>query len=536
MVSRIRWQILIAVVSALAIFGWLGALALSAAAELEPLAGEVYVEGVVGAPQQLNPLLHDAETAPAERDLAALIFAGLTRIDEHGAAQPDLAERWTASADARIFTFTLRADRTWHDGRPVTADDVIATIRGVQHADFPGDPALAAFWRNVLLERVDDRTIRFELATPYAPFPAAARLPILPAHLYGDLSPDRWAAARWSRRPIGAGPYRLAAIDATQALLEPHPADESRRFDHLVLRLYPTPDAAARGLAQREAQGVATVLAAGRRAPDPARGTTRVNLPLGEYTVLAFNLSQPPLDDMRFRRALAQGINREVLIANALGRRGEVLDTPVLPGTWAADDTARLPQFRRSEAQQALGELGYGDSNGDGWLDIDGQRLTLPLLIADTPEYVALAQEVARQLRAIGVAIEVRRVPPADLQTALGARNFTLALHRWSNVGDDPDAYALWHSSRAEEGANYAGLRDPRIDQLLADGRAATSESARRRIYGEFQRRWAELIPSLPLYQSVLSYDLDESLAPADDSHRLIITRGDRFGLIEQAP
>ncbi len=537
MVSRIRWQILIAIVSTLIIFGLLGSLALSAAAELEPLDGVVYVEGAVGTPLQLNPLLHDANTSPIERDLATLIFAGLTRIDGEGRAQPDLADRWTVSDDGRVYTFTLRTDRTWHDGAPVTSDDVITTIRGVQNADFPGDPALAGFWRNVLVERIDARTIRFELTAPFAPFPSAARLPLLPAHLYRDLPPNEWASAPMSRRPIGAGRFRLAAIDSTQVLLEPFPADDdAARVDHLVLRLYPTADAATQGLVQRETQGVATVSSAGRRSPDPPRRTRRLSAPLGEYTILAFNLEQPPLDDQQFRRALALGLNREALVANLLGGQGRVIDAPILPGTWAADEEARLPAFRRSEAQQLLGQLGWSDSNGDGWLDLDGQRLTLPLLIADTPEYVALAQEIARQFRLLGIGIDIRRAPPADVQPALAARNFTLALHRWSNVGDDPDAFALWHSSRANGGTNYAGLRDARIDQLLAQGRAATDERERRRIYSEFQRRWVDLIPSLPLYQSVITYDLDESVTLPAESLPLVFTRADRFRLICETP
>lgn len=535
MVTRIRWQILIAVVTSLVVVAMLGAVALSNAAASQVLTGEVYVEGVVGTPRQLNPLLHDTFTPPVERDLAALIFAGLTRIDAQGRAQPDLAARWTVSDNGRVYVFTLRADRTWHDGRPVTAADVVATVRGVQNGQFPGDPALAAFWRNVLVEALDARTVRFELAAPFAGFPAAARLPLVPAHLYGALPPERWPTAPWSLRPIGAGPYRLLALDDTQAVLAPHTV-AAARFDYLVLRFYPTMDAAAHGLLQREVQSVATVAVAGRRAPAPAPQTTRLHLPLGEYTLLAFNLQHPPLDDVRFRRALALGINRDVLIANVLAGQGRPLDTPILPGTWAADPTAQLPAFRRSEAQQWLGQIGYADSDGDGWLELDGERLTLPLLIGDTPEYVALAQELARQLRAIGIALEIHRVPLDELPNELAAHNFTLALHRWSNVGDDPDVYALWHSSRAEGGTNYAGLRDARSDELLAEARTTTDATRRRELYRQFQQRWVTLIPSLPLYQSLLAYDLDRSLAPMDATPGIIVTRADRLRLIALVP
>lgn len=539
MIRRIRWQILIAVSAALVVFGLLGAFAVSSAASSRPLQGRVYIEGVVGELRQLNPLAQGNDASQAERDLAALLFEGLTRIDGTGRVVPALAERWDSSADGRVYTFKLRPDRLWHDGAPVTADDVLYTVRGVQNAAFPGDPTLPLLWRNVLIEKVDPLTVRFELSAPFAPFPSLARLPILPSHLLRTLRPEQWASAPFSQRPVGTGPYQLAALDTRQALLVPYKnyPGNAAPFDNILLRLYPTADAAMLGLSRREVQGVAMLATAGRRAPEPVQRTRRIPMPLGDYTILTFNLQQPPLDDPQLRQALAQGLNRDLLITNVLGGQGQRLDTPILPGTWAADPAAQLPAFRRSAAQQLLGQLGYADTNGDGWLEQNGQRLILPLLIADTPEQEALAGEIVRQMRVIGIGINVRRVAPVELPNELARHNFTLALHSWSNIGPDPDAYALWHSSRANGGTNYAGLRDPQIDQLLSDGRATTDEAERKRIYSQFQRRWAELIPSLPLYQHVLSYDVDTALTlPAPPA--LLPTRADRLATLPhwQAP
>jgi peptide/nickel transport system substrate-binding protein len=301
-----------------------------------------------------------------------------------------------------------------------------------------------------------------------------------------------------------------------------------------LLRFYPTPDAALLGLGRREVQGVATAPLPGRRAPDPPQRTQQSAMPLGDYAILTFNLQQPPLNEPQFRKALVQAINRDLLITNVLGGQAQRLDTPILPGTWAADREARLPEFRRSAAQQALGALGYRAADGDRWLEREGQRLVLPLLIADAPEQAAVAGEIARQLREIGIAIEVRRVPADELQDQLTAHNFTLALHSWRDVGADPDVYALWHSSQADGKANYAGLRDPRIDELLTQGRATTSEGERTQIYRQFQQRWVELIPSLPLYQSVLNYDVDQAITLPAAPPALITSRADRFSTLDR--
>jgi len=537
MLRRIRWQIIVAVCTALIVFGILGGFAISSAATTQRLTGKVHVEGVVGDARQLNPLAQGPDASPAERDIAALLFEALTQIGTDGRVEPALAEEWTVSADSQVYTFTLAADRTWHDGAPVTADDVLYTVRGVQNASFPGDPSLATLWRNVLVDAPDAQTVRFELTSPYAPFPSlVARLPILPAHKLRTIRPEQWVTAPFSKLPVGTGPWQLAALEAKQALLVPFTAHPGAPLplDHLLLRFFPTTDAALLALSRREVHSVAAVVTPGRRLPVPSRHTQRIALPLDDYAVLTFNLQEPPFDDAQFRQVFALGLNRDLLVTNVLGGQGRRIDTPILLGSWAADAQAQLPSFRRSAAQQLLGRLGFIDSDGDGWRDQGGERLTLPLLVADNAEGVAVGNEIARQFREIGVELQVRRTPIDEFQTALVTHNFTLAVHSWSHVGADPDVYALWHSSQAEGGANYAALRDDQIDQLLLDGRTTTAQAQRQRMYGQFQRRWVELIPSLPLYQSVLVYDVDAAVELPAEQPALLPSRTSRFSVLLQ--
>src|SRR5688572_17986925 len=170
MARRIRWQILIAATGSLTIVVLLGALAWSTAASSLPYYRSAYVEAVVGTPQQLNPLLQKAGSPASERDLAALLFSGLTRPGPDGTPEAELAERWTVDASGRVYTFTLRSGLRWHDGVALTAEDVVFTVRSVQSRAFPGEQRLAAFWRTVEVEQVDRRRIRFTLPAPYAPF------------------------------------------------------------------------------------------------------------------------------------------------------------------------------------------------------------------------------------------------------------------------------------------------------------------------------------------------------------------------------
>lgn len=502
-----RLQLTIALAAILVVASLLGAYALGAQATARTLNGRVYIEGIAGEARQLNPLAHTADTSPAEREIAARLFSGLTRIGSDGQVEPDRAERWSAEADGRDWVFVLRPDASWHDGTPLTAGDVVFTVQALQSTAFPGDPTLQATWRDVRVTAEDDLTVRFMLPSPSAAFPALARLPLLPAHLLAGMPPEQWAGASFARRPVGNGPYRLAALDAQQAVLEPARGDA--QHDFLVLRFYASSQAARDALRRGEVTGVATVATPGAPAAEPGELIERRRVPLGEMTLLAFNLRRAPLDDIEFRRALAQAINRDLLIETTLQSHGRRVDTPVLPGTWAAAEEAVLPAYRRSAAQQAFGRLGY--SERDGVLQREGQPLVIPLLLADAPGQAALGSEIARQLALIGVGVEVEPVSVAELRTRLAQHDFTLAIHSWYNLGADPDSYALWHSSRADAGANYAGLDDSRIDELLARGLRTLDQGQRRVVYADFQRRWTELVPSLPLYQSVLLYDQAES-------------------------
>lgn len=540
MARRIRWQILIAVVSSSLVLGLMGYLAVTSAAVSRPLAGGAYVEGVPGTPQQLNPLLSDPARDPVAEDVRALLFDGLMRIGLDGLPEPALAQSWNVDDTGQVYTFTLRADVAWHDGTPLTADDVIFTLRAIQNRAFAGDPTISVVWRDVLIDQVGERAIRCRLAAPFAPFLTVATFPILPAHLLADRAPADWATAPFNQLPIGTGPYQLTEINSEHALLRANPGYFGGRafIDALELRFYPNSTAARNALVRGEVQGVGLTGATDSGPASPARGFTRYSMPLDNAVVLGFNLRQPPLSDQALRRALAEGLDKDLLIKQTLEGQVARLDTPILPGWWAA---VQDPEWYRASPQRAaevLESLGY-TLGADGVRARDGQPLALPLLTVDDPIRVAVADEIARQWGELGIRVEVQAVDAATLLQRLSAHEFTLALYGLQRLGADPDVYELWHSSKAEGGANYAGLQDDQIDELLANARRDRDIGARAPSYEAFQRRWVELAPSIMLYQPLYIYeatsqleglDLDQRSGPSDlATNQLLLGRDARF-------
>ncbi|HET6846847.1 MAG TPA: ABC transporter substrate-binding protein, partial [Anaerolineales bacterium] len=165
---RLRWQILIVLATLVVV----ALLLLSQQPTLTPVLpeaapGGVYTEAVVGSLGRLNPLLDWNNVA--DRDADRLIFSGLVKFDSRGLPQPDLAESWGVSADGTIYNFTLRPNAVWHDGVPVTSDDVIFTIGLIKSSSlFPAD--IKSLWGQIDVKQLDDKNLKFTLPEPFAPF------------------------------------------------------------------------------------------------------------------------------------------------------------------------------------------------------------------------------------------------------------------------------------------------------------------------------------------------------------------------------
>jgi peptide/nickel transport system substrate-binding protein len=537
MARRIRWQILIASISALTVLLLMSYLALTRASVARPLAGGDYIEGVVGAPVHLNPLVADPASDPVAADIQRLVFEGLTRPGPDGLPMPALAESWAVDESGTVYTFTLRSGASWHDGAPVTVDDVLFTLRAVQGPAFAGDQNVAAFWRTVLVDRVGERSVSFRLEAPFAPFLRLTGFPILPAHLLRNVPPEQWEAHPFNRLPVGAGPYRLVELDEQRALLRANPRyfGATPFIETIELRFFRTEQEAFAALTRSEIQGLAFTGASALADVNLPRGIVRRQALLDGYTALSFNLRDGLLTDLGVRRALATALDKDALIANVLAGKVMRLDTPILHGWWAetSDVSWYEPDVARAMAQ--LDALGYVPG-ADGIRVRDGQPLVFPLLTDNSPVRRAVAEEIARQWSAIGVRIVIEPVEPPEMQRRLEAREFTIALHGWQRLGSDPDVFELWHSSQADRGRNYAGLADATIDELLASARKIYDIVDRAELYREFQERWVELAPGIILYQPILFHatvaDLGDTIAVPPDaaaSPHLLIGREGRF-------
>lgn len=472
----------------------------AAPSPLAPLyAASTYREAIVGAPATLNPLL---ATGDAEYDAAALLFAGLTRSDGRGGVDPDLAESWSVSETGTVYTFALRKNAYWHDGVPVTSRDVLFTVQLMQSSTFPINPALGSLWRTVRVDLPGPHTVRFTLNEPFAPFLTKTDFPLLPAHRLHGVYPGDLPAHEFSRRPVGAGPYRVVdGLREGDLLLERHPQYHGPMpgIERILLRFYPDLEEAVQAFRSGAVDGVAGVPGQRLAALQSQPGVTVHRASLNGYVVLLLNLRRPLFQQREVRQALALAIDRMALVREALAGAGEPATSPIVASSWAY--AARPVTGTIHEARALLEKAGWFDRDGDGMRERDGRPLALTLLTTDSVERSQAAVTIARQLAEAGLRVTIVTVTPDELLSRhLAPHDFDAALFGWAGLGDDPDPYGAWHSSQTEHGFNFAGWSLPRADELLESARQLRDQAARQSRYAEFQRLFAEEMPSIILY------------------------------------
>jgi ABC-type transport system substrate-binding protein len=181
-----------------------------------PAPSRPYREGVLGRPVSVSPL---SARTQADRDLVALVYSGLVRNGPSGSLVPDLAERWTVDATGSVWTFYLRDDARWHDGEPVTGEDVAFTIGVLQDPKYTGPGA--GSWNEVTVATQGALTVVFTLKTPLGGFLQAATQPIAPAHILAGIPADQLPDRPFGRQPIGSGPFAVASLSNDKAELIP---------------------------------------------------------------------------------------------------------------------------------------------------------------------------------------------------------------------------------------------------------------------------------------------------------------------------
>ena len=525
----IRWQVILAVMGTVLLGAYLSTIGVAQPTEVGSADDHHFYEGLIGNPQYLNPLL--AGYNPIDQDIAALIFEGLVRDDGFGNLEPVLADNWTVSEDGRIYTFSLRRDVTWSDGRPFTSDDVFFTFQLIQADDFPGDPTWRALWQTVQMEQLDPYQIRFQLTEPFPAFPYYTTVGILPHHILQTIPAGALLTDPFNLQPIGTGPFKLT--EATDQYIRLAPNERYRQTEaHLnpfEFRFYPTSEALFQAFQQQEIDGISRASLSLMQQLFERPDLQFFSAPLPRYEIVYFNLrdvdAYPFFQDKAVRQALFQAIDRQNLIDQVLLGQAILARGPFLPWSWAFNPNQNYVEFDPKQAGALLDQAGWQDSDGDGIRDKDGTVLRFKLLTDNSPTRGAVATDLVRQWQALGIDVTVEGIDqnPAERLTA---GQFEAALIEVQLFGD-PDPYSFWHQTQIEGGQNFAGWDNTEASEALEAGRMAVARGDRIKAYYQFQDLFAEEMPALILYHPVSTYAVRDSVKNVQLS--ALTSASDRF-------
>ncbi len=323
-----------------------------------PAKGGVFKEGVVGHPRFINPVLASSDP---DRDLVQLTFSGLMKYNQKGEVVKDMVEEYSAQKEQGIYDVTLKKDIFWSDGEPITAEDVVFTVRTIQ------DPAYKSpertNWIGVKVEALSDERIRFELENPYFPFEERLVLKIIPKHIFKNVTAEEFALSTYNlKQVIGSGPFQVEQIEQdekgkiTEVILAPNKEFHGQEtyLDRIHFSYFDTQEEVIQGLSRG---AIDSFLFSD---PVQAENSTRKGLTIysarsPRYFGLFFNPEQNDLlGNERVRQALFSALDKEAIKREAINDRGQKVVSPILPDLYGfqppVEEEGETPEFLLEEA------------------------------------------------------------------------------------------------------------------------------------------------------------------------------------------
>ncbi len=452
-----------------------------------PVTGGRILMGTIGEPSNLIPYM---ASDSASGEITGLLYVAPLKYDKDLNVVPWAAASYEVLEGGRLLRFVLRDDIRWEDGVPLTADDVEFTYKLMIDPKTP-----TAYSGDFLAIESFKKTGRLSFEVRYAkPFARSLMTwmgAILPKHV---LEGQDIMTTPVARKPIGAGPYRLAKWDAG-SMLTLTASDtyfEGRpNLDEVVYRIIPDPSTMFLELKAgkldmmslspqqylRQTQG-----------PQWERDWRKYRYLSFSYTFLGFNLEHPFFKDVRVRRAISMAIDRQSLIDGVLLGQGVPTVGPYKPGTWAYNDKLTPVRQDVDEARRLLDEAGW-KKNKDGLLERDGKPFLFTILVNQgNDSRIKAAIIIQSQLKALGITVHIRTVEwAAFIKEFVNKGHFDAIILAWT-ITLDPDIYDVWHSSRAKPGGlNFTGYRNAEVDELLVEARSMTDQDRRKELYDRVQ-------------------------------------------------
>ena len=502
-----------------------------------PAHGGTYKEGIIGTPRFINPLLATTDT---DRDLVMLTYSGLMRANNDGTLTPDLAASYTLSKDKKTYHFVLKDNLVFHDGTPLTADDVIFTVGLAQNEALKSTKK--ADWSGVKIKKINDHEIEFILKKPYAPFLENTTLGILPKHLWEKVSIQEFPFSKLNTHPVGTGPYKIdevtynsSGIPVTYSLLSNKQYILGEPFiNRIILSFYKNEDELISALNAKKIDAAGSI--SPQKLTKVTRDATISRVAYPRIFAVFFNQNKAHIfADKAVRKALDTALNKQLIINTVLHGYGTQITSPIPPyilnPEYRNNATKTNTDDRITKARDILTHAGWKFNEETSTWQKGEQELVFTITTANTPELKLATDTVANTWRKLGVVVKVNVFETGNLnKNVIRARDYE-ALLFGEVVGRSLDLFSFWHSSQRDDpGLNIAMYANPKLDKLLEKVRVEPDIKKRNELYKKIATHMKDFLPAIFLYSPDFIY------LTASNTHginlKLISTQSERFSNI----
>lgn len=430
----------------------------------------------------LNPILE-------ETNLDALLFRGLFRFNENNEPVKDIAKSYEVSDDRKTYTFTLNKDVQFHDGKPLTVDDVIFTIESIV------DDKNASFLKTDFaqvegLKKIDDYKFEMKLKHAFTPILDKLTVAILPKHAFEGVD---MRTADFNRHPIGAGPYQFKEWDRGNSLTLTafenfHGTKPS--IQTVIFKFIPDSNVRALQLASGEVD--LTLLDPVQVAEMEKQDNLKIyDVKTADYRGILLNMKHDLWRDVRVRQAFSYAVNRNDIVEGILKEYGEPAYAPLQKHPFH-NNNVETYEFNIGKANELLDEAGW-KLTGDGFRYKDGDKLSFTITSpASDAVRTNIANFVAEGFKEIGADVQVAALD----WSAIEIDQTDAFMVGWGSPYDaDHHTYSLFHSSQSSltsSGYNYGSYANDKVDKLLEEGRLSVDPEERKALYGAFEEELAK--------------------------------------------
>ena len=489
-------------------------------------------EGIVGTPGPINPIL--ASSVP-DRTLTGLIYSGLMRATPEGKLKNELSERHLVSENGKEYVFRIRENASFHDGTPVTAEDVIFTVEKIK------DPAvrstLSADWAGINVESIDSRTVKFTLSEPRSGFLELVTIGILPKHLWESVDSNRFSFSRLNMEPVGSGPYQISSVSYKENTPTEYKLRSFKNYvegepyiTNIVFSFYYEEREAWNALQKGEIDALAGF------SPQRLETKTRddINIkttPLPRVFAIFINqTNNEALADVNVRRALSKSVNREEILSETMNGKGVTVTGPLPPNAFNNDQSEEEEEKETDQMtpEELLNRAGWEYDEELMRFTKNGSVLSVDISTVTNSDLQKAAEVIKRNWESLGVETTISLYGSNELnQNILRPRNFESLLFGYI-LDRDFDLFPFWHSSeRNDPGMNLSAYTNLTVDGMLERYQKEKDQEEKMSLLGKIDGNISSDVPAIFLYSPHFLYVLPEKVQNVFIGH--VTAPEDRF-------